>query len=123
VVIRSQLLDQIREQIPAAAPLFSGSSYPMRLTALLYDRTGNRKSNMAAAKTDQNGSTYNSAHRPVRNTVSTAKPMFLGFPSSIESNAMLCEKVYLELNGRPGPMGIGRVKTTPMFTSYLTHSG
>ena len=41
-----------RDKISAATPLFSGSSYPMRLTGTLHDQTGSRKSNMAAAKTE-----------------------------------------------------------------------
>ena len=43
---------------------------------------------MVAAKPGQNGSTYISAHRPVRNAISTAKPMVWGFPNSMEPNAL-----------------------------------
>jgi len=33
-----------------AIAMFSGSSYPMRSTGMLYDQTGSGKSNMAASK-------------------------------------------------------------------------
>jgi len=44
-----QLLDKINK-FQTATPLFSGSSYPMRSTGMLYDPTGSVKSNMASSK-------------------------------------------------------------------------
>jgi hypothetical protein len=64
----------------------------MRLTGTLYDQTGNRKSTMAAAKTEV---LINSARKPLRNAVSTAaKPMFLGF---IKAQAYKMEHMQLGL--------------------------
>ena len=40
----------------------------------------------------QNGSTYISALRPVKNAVSMAKPMFSGFHNSMEPNTMLYDR-------------------------------
>ena len=34
--------------IPTALPVFSGSGYPMRLTGMLYDKTGSGNTNVAA---------------------------------------------------------------------------
>jgi hypothetical protein len=39
-----------RKEISKATPMFSGSSYPMRLTGMLYDQTSSGKSKMAASK-------------------------------------------------------------------------
>ena len=38
-----------RNEILQANPTFSGSGYPMKLTAMLYDQTGSGKSKMAAS--------------------------------------------------------------------------
>jgi len=37
-------------ELLTAISMFSGSSYPMRSTGMLYDQTGSGKSNMAASK-------------------------------------------------------------------------
>jgi len=70
--------------------MLSGSSYPIRLTRMLYDQTGSGKSNITASRTR---STFISACRD-RSIVSTVIFMFLGF-----SYSMGMMKLLDDLNG------------------------